>query len=152
MTPEPTPRDMCRFWDKVSPEPNSGCWLWDGATTNSYGEFYFHRRILIAHRFAYRVLRGPIPGGLQLDHLCRVRCCVNPDHLEIVTQQENIKRGDAGKNVLNKTHCPQGHPYSGEHLGVGWKGVRICRTCRSKQQKEYRKRRAIRALMEKEDG
>ena len=79
----------------------------------------------LAHRVAYELQVGPIPVGLQLDHLCRVRSCVNPAHLEPVTSAENTRRGLRAM----KTHCPQGHPYAGENLLIRPTGQRRCRTC-----------------------
>ncbi len=87
------------FWDiyadKILPEPNSGCWFWmGGLSERQYGVIYPSRGTNVrAHRVAYEMTRGPIPDGLVLDHLCRVHCCVNPDHLEAVTQGENVRRG-----------------------------------------------------------
>lgn len=127
-----------RFWEKVSPEPNSGCWLWDSNTLwNGYGtltDMTHKNRSVLAHRFSYELHKGPIPKGLRIDHLCRVRGCVNPAHLEAVTHQENCRRGIAGQvngaRVRAKTHCPKGHPYNGENLYVSPRGTRHCKTCR----------------------
>ena len=118
---------------KIDPEPMSGCWLWNGARTGSdraYGQAWLNGRHL-AHRLVYRLLRGPIPDGLHLDHLCRNRCCVNPDHLDPVTGRENTIRGTGfiARNVA-RTHCPQGHALSGENLYL-WHGHRHCRACDS---------------------
>ncbi len=86
------------------------------------------------HRVAYEQFVGPIPHGLQIDHLCRVRSCCNPTHLEPVTVRENGRRGTAGTNLAlwqaAKTHCPRDHPYSGQNLYVDRTGRRHCRTCR----------------------
>ncbi len=86
-----------RLWNKISPEPNSGCWLWAGAYGGSpdrrgYGQIWWRDRRRMAHRVAYEVWRGPIPDGLQVDHLCRTPECVNPAHLEPVTPTENVRR------------------------------------------------------------
>lgn len=79
-----------RFWEKVSPEPNTGCWLWTGNTQNNgYGQLWPHR---LVHRFAYELLRGPIAPGLVIDHLCRVRSCCNPDHLDACEPKVNSRR------------------------------------------------------------
>ena len=88
-----TPQE--RFMDKVSPEPNSGCWLWTGYTLKGYGRFGAGGRsagVVYAHRFSYEMHKGIIPVGLEIDHTCNVKSCVNPDHLEAVTHQENIQR------------------------------------------------------------
>lgn len=107
------PRLPDRFWNKVQPEPNSGCWLWTASTTGGYGMFGLSKgTIRRAHIIAYITLVGDVPAGLQLDHLCRTRECCNPLHLEPVTQRENLIRGNgfAGR-AARVTHCPKGHPY-----------------------------------------
>ena len=122
------------FNDMISPEPNSGCWLWAGAlNSKGYGNVRINGRNHLAHRVSYTMHKGPIPSGLELDHLCRVTSCVNPDHLEAVTHQENCRRGDAGKICgawqRAKTHCPQGHAYAGDNLFFQHGGRRACRAC-----------------------
>lgn len=123
-----------RFEEKYIPEPNSGCWLWTGTVTyNGYGIFEVNGKKIRAHRFSYELHKGPIPDGLTIDHLCRVRCCVNPDHLEAVTMRENTLRG-YGISAQNarKTHCIYGHPLSGENIRVykrPGRHQRICKTC-----------------------
>jgi len=83
-----------RFEDKYHPEPNSGCWIWLGALfPKGYGMIRWNKKVTPAHIVSYKLFRGPIPFGLQIDHLCRVRCCVNPYHLETVTGKENVRRG-----------------------------------------------------------
>lgn len=121
-----------KILDRCIPEPNSGCWLWLG-TLNAYGYGvlrYSHRGQAIAHRVAYEILRGPIQDGLSLDHLCRIRCCVNPRHLEPVTRGENVRRGE--NNNRAKTHCIHGHEFSKENtrmdFSIGYRR-RICREC-----------------------
>jgi len=123
-----------RFWDKVSPEPNTGCWLWTAHLTGSgYGEIQVgtskRRRNQVAHRFAYERLVGPIPPGLQCDHICRTRCCVNPAHVEPVTCAENIRRGDTGKRNRDKTHCAKGHAFDAANTALTRRGTRYCKTC-----------------------
>jgi HNH endonuclease len=86
--------ERLRFWELVSPEPTSGCWLWTGKTWNGYGKFIVGGRTMAAHRYAYELFSGPIPDGLELDHVCRVRSCVNPAHLEACTHRENTNRRD----------------------------------------------------------
>jgi len=83
-----------------------------------------------AHRFSFTLHLGEIPDGLELDHLCKNKLCVKPDHLEAVTHAENVRRGNAGKWQREKTHCPQGHPYSEENTYViPATGHRQCREC-----------------------
>jgi hypothetical protein len=87
------PFDAAWFMRWVIPEPNSGCWIWDGTiNTSGYGTVDFHRKTTNAHRAAYIIFKGQPDAGLVVDHLCRLRCCVNPDHLEAVTQKENCRR------------------------------------------------------------
>lgn len=120
-----------RFMQRVVMEPNSGCWLWDGPVgKQGYGTHSRHFGTHRAHRISYILHKGPIPDDLPLDHLCRVRCCVNPDHLEAVTTRENILRG-IGPTALNavKTHCPVGHPYSEKNTHYDENGGRHCRKC-----------------------
>lgn len=142
-----------RFMAKVEPEPNSGCWLWLGALNGKgYGVFerfgVGRRRANTAHRFSYEVHRGPIPEGLDLDHLCRVHQCVNPSHLEAVPRRVNLLRG-AGFNAINaaKTHCRLGHPFSGDNLVIvinTYGTERRCRECRNRVARAYHWRVRVR--------
>lgn len=125
----PKPSVEQRFWSKV--DKSDTCWHWaTPQASNGYGRFWVDGHLVLAHRFAYELLIGPIPDGLQIDHLCRVRHCVNPDHLEAVTQQVNILRG-MGETARNakKAHCPQGHPYDSENTYLSPQGKRNCRAC-----------------------
>jgi hypothetical protein len=121
-----------KFLDRYIPEPNTGCWLWIGACTKEgYGRFYSRGSMQPAHRISYEMFVGSIPAGLHLDHLCRVHCCVNPDHLEPVTCRENLMRGETivAANA-RKTHCPSGHPLSGKNLRIiSSTGHRRCLKC-----------------------
>jgi hypothetical protein len=122
---------MERFMAMVQPEPNTGCWLWAGPHDGKgYGFFKLNNRSVRAHRFSYEQVNGSIGAGLCVDHKCSVRCCVNPEHLEAVTLRENavrtVKRGR--HQHKSKTHCPRGHPYSGDNLRIT-AGGRQCRTC-----------------------
>ena len=131
-----------RFDEKWIPEPNTGCWLWTAAIARGYGVFWFEGRQGPAHRYAYERWAGPIPDGLQLDHLCRVRNCVNPNHLEPVTCRENLLRGETF-NATNaaRTHCPQGHEYDEKNTYV-WRSQRHCRPCRADAEARYQARKA----------
>ena len=127
-------RDEARFWAKV--EKTDTCWIWIASIdANGYGQFSLDGMNVRAHRVAYELEVGPIPDGLHLDHLCRVRNCVRPAHLEPVTQQENIARG-FGASAINsrKNKCNNGHPLRGDNLVVR-RGWRECRTCRNEGDK-----------------
>lgn len=121
-----------KFWTRV--EKTETCWIWRGSIgSGGYGRVTRSRKRLSAHRVAYELIKGPIPEGLVIDHLCRVRSCVNPDHLEAVTHGENIRRGETGKHGNHwtgprKTHCTQGHEFAGDNLGFR-KAGRYCKTC-----------------------
>jgi hypothetical protein len=121
-----------RFWDKVAPCPMSGCWLWtDRLERNGYARIAVGkpRRRFLAHRLAYEAIE-PIPAGLHIDHLCRVRSCVNPAHLEAVTPRTNVLRG-VGITAANvvKTECDNGHTF--DDVNTRFKGShRSCRICR----------------------
>ena len=136
-----------RFWSKVDLFTPSGCWLWTAATgRDGYGRFRALGRNVLAHRFAYESLVGPIPDGLQIDHLCRVRACANPSHLEPVTQRENLLRGAGGTNhYADKTECPQGHPYDEANTYNTPSGKRACRSCTRDNQR--RRRAALKELV-----
>ena len=134
------PRLPPRFWDKVVPEPMSGCWLWVGAT-NPKGYGHSSKRVdgslttSTSHRVAYIALVGSIPDGLVLDHKCRTRCCVNPDHLEPVTGTQNTLRGISIHAAnARKTHCINGHAFEGDNLITKYRANgnqrRDCRACR----------------------
>ena len=128
-----TKSPMQRFGENISLDPSDGCWLWTGyiSPTNGYGYFWDGERQVRVHRFAYRALVGEIPGTLCLDHLCCVKHCVNPNHLEAVTVRENTLRG-TGPSAVNamKTHCPRNHEYNEQNTYRDKKGRRSCRACR----------------------
>ena len=107
------------------------CWIWGGAITKSgYGHMWAEGREIGAHRVAYSLVVGPIPDGLTIDHLCRVRSCVNPFHLEPVSSSENTRRGDVGKYIAARTHCRLGHPYSPINTGGKSRLKRHCLECK----------------------
>jgi len=130
------------FRTKVHTDSN-GCWLWQGGKDGTgYGILWVEGRLVKAHRIAYERLVGPIAPGLEADHLCRVRSCANPLHVEMVTHRENVRRGERP----NATHCPQGHPYSKENTyrttrrnGDSYKR---CKTCHADGERERRQARA----------
>ena len=122
------------FMRRVDKQEN-GCWYWTGTKDRlGYGRVHDARDHCqrLAHRIGYELFKGPIPEGLMLDHLCRNPSCVNPDHLEAVDAFTNQARGETltARN-LAKTHCPHGHPYSGENLMIKKDGTRACRTCKN---------------------
>lgn len=120
----------------------NGCWEWIGRSiTNGYGQVKMNGCTRRAHRIVYERVKGPIPQGLTLDHLCRNRRCVNPDHLEPVTNRENLRRG-MGLPARNarKTHCVRGHEFTPEN--TWYYGVwRVCRTCKRAEHRASRRRR-----------
>lgn len=113
--------DRIALWTDVNEQ--TGCWNWTGGLRRGYGTIAIDGKLLYSHRVAYEALVGPIPDGLQLDHLCRNRACCNPNHLEPVTGAENVRRAAA---VI--THCPQGHRYDEANTRYGTRG-RACRRC-----------------------
>lgn len=121
-----------RFWEKV--DKTYVCWLWTAQTVDGYGRFWLNGRPHPAHRVAYELEIGPIPDRLVVDHVCRVRRCVRPDHLRVCTASQNVLEGVTTTAALNlaKTHCPQNHPYSGDNLYVKPGGSRVCRACKRK--------------------
>jgi len=134
----PAPTVAEKILARSIPEPNTGCWLWDGALTGSgYGTITIDGRTIGAHRASFGAFRGEIPDGLQLDHICRVTSCVNPAHLEPVTNRENQVRG-VGFVARNAraTHCPRGHEYT-EANTRRHRGRRFCRACHREECREY---------------
>lgn len=137
-----------KFWSKVN--KTETCWLWTRGLVYGYGQFHatidgkkYHR----AHRYAYEATVGPIPTGLVLDHICRVRNCVRPDHLRAVTDRENTlepRSESPSRKNAEKTHCSHGHPLSGENLIMRAdrckhpdRRFRECRICRTNTQAAY---------------
>jgi hypothetical protein len=127
-----------RYWSKVEPfTALDACWLWTGKMDGKrqYGVFGYKREnrryFWPAHRLAYELLIGPIPEGLVIDHLCRNGRCVNPDHLEPVTNQVNLRRGRTGQHWrrTNDAECSNGHDLTGENARVDKRGYVLCRQC-----------------------
>lgn len=133
-----------RFMSRVSPEALTGCWLWTGAMQHGYGKIRVVMKDVRAHRASWEIHNGPIPDGMCVLHKCDTPLCVNPAHLFLGTQQENIadkqskgRTGGTGQHNRMKTHCPQGHPLSGENLYTH-KGGRQCKTCMAAHSRKYK--------------
>lgn len=126
--------DRIRFNSELD---SNGCWIWRlRLDKDGYGQISVQNKTRRAHRVAYEALVGEIPEGLELDHLCRVRSCVNPEHLEPVTSKENTLRGESFSAVnARKTHCSKGHELAGDNLEIRGK-QRSCRECRRKEARE----------------
>ncbi len=131
-----------QFWARVERGPDDACWPWRGTKHRlGYGVFNSAGRSTLSHRYAYELLIGPIPAGLELDHLCRNPPCVNPAHLEAVTHAENIRRGRAPTAInARKTHCKHGHKFTPENTYVHPGGARACRICRRRWDLENKER------------
>ena len=134
--------DWERFDVKVE-KGERGCLLWTGAktSTNGYGQLWVDGRLQLAHRLAYERRYGSIPDGLVIDHICRVRSCVNPEHLRAVSDKENTLAG-VGPAAVNarKTHCSNGHEYTEENTTLRSNGRRECRICKQEQDRLYRQK------------
>jgi len=162
--PRKTGDHLGRFYSKVNKQPE-GCWFWTGSSVSSgYGLFWdgtyrkeWQPKMVLVHRWAYEQLVGPIPAGLHIDHTChntdsncsggigcRHRRCVNPAHLEPVTRAENVRRGQSGEYLRNRTHCPKGHPYDEVNTYVRPSGARGCRECSRERDRRRRRANAVR--------
>ena len=132
-------RDVCRFFGHAI--VRDGCWGWKAdIASNGYARFTIRHRSSLAHRYAYQLLRGPIPAGLTIDHLCRNRACVNPWHLEAVTQKVNTLRSPTSPAAINsrKRVCLHGHPYDGTNVATWGDGKRrSCRACQRAHHRRY---------------
>jgi len=145
--------DVQRFWSKVQPmHIYKNCWVWQGSKNNKgYGHFHSNGKNRLAHRYAYELLVGEIPDGLQIDHTCRIRECVNPDHMEVVTSKENTLRGEGptAKNA-KKTHCNNGHEFT-EANTYQQKNGRECRICRTARKARFEERKRCAESARKDD-
>lgn len=135
-------KQLTRFLTRFKVNRESGCWEWINVlSSNGYGQFSLDGKNYNAHCVSYRHFKGEYESNLELDHLCRNKVCVNPDHLEPVTHRENMLRGNgwAARNAA-KTHCPSGHAYTAENI-VPVKHGKRCRICRAARWKVDGKRR-----------
>lgn len=133
-----------RIENKINKQGPNGCWLWMGTIGNlGYGKTEIKGKTCLVHRVVYQHLVGPIPDGLQLDHLCRTRSCVNPKHLEAVTCKTNIQRGNTGKDNQHKgkTHCKHGHLFDEANTRINSKGFRFCIECNKIRCREHYQQR-----------
>ncbi len=145
------PLHISRKIDKNGPVPTARpdlgpCWLWTGYTEKKgYGKTSVRGKYIRVHLAVYIELVGPVPKGLELDHLCRVKACCNPAHMEPVTHRVNTQRGAAGAHLAQRTHCPQGHPYEGANLRekIRASGTinRLCRACAREDARKRREKR-----------
>ena len=130
--------DLIRFLARVGAD-ESGCWPWLGTILphTGYGQFYWSGRKNPASRFAHLVWNGPIPPGWEVDHLCRTRACVNPEHLEAVDHRTNILRGETfAARQAAQTHCVNGHDFT-EKNTYRWKTKRYCLQCQRDRKHSY---------------
>jgi len=138
-------RTLQRFFDKI--QQSRLCWEWTSAQDlHGYSLFWCKQKTRLAHRVSYEIFKGFVPHDLQIDHLCKNKKCVNPDHLELVTPQENMNRVDWKERITfneTKTHCPQGHEYTGKNLLISCYGSRVCKICKLQQSKESKRRARI---------
>jgi hypothetical protein len=116
---------------------STDCWLWTGTTNGTgYAKVYANGRLRVVHELIWELANGPKPAGMDLDHLCEVKHCINPDHLEPVTRQENLRR--ASKGNFRKTHCPKGHEYTTDNILPNKRGKRNCKTCHRLREQQRR--------------
>ena len=142
-----------RLMEKI--QKTESCWIWNGAKTggnDSYGMIWVDGKNKLAHRAMYEINTGEIPHGTELDHICRNKSCVNPDHLEPVTHFENMKRAGVGWKNREKTACPSGHEYTAENTRITH-GSRSCKQCESAYNyRRWAKYKEARAAIAKAEG
>jgi len=130
-----------RFESAYQKDATSHCWNWTRPLDSGYGRFWFEGKTKLAHRISYEIYVGPIPTGLQIDHLCRNRSCVNPMHLEPVSLAVNVLRGiGITADNARKIKCKRGHPLCGENLRINVNGNRECKECQRDRVRQWRLR------------
>ena len=141
-----------RLSQRIEFEPNSGCWLWTGCTDkDGYGRTSVRENgkqsMWFTHRLVYELHVGKIEDGLVCDHLCKVRSCCNPDHIQPVTASENQRRGNSGRasheRASNRTQCPKGHVYAEVGVYMHTDGNRRCAQCAREAALRYKARKAV---------
>lgn len=139
---------VARFWARVDKRPD-GCWVWTGTQSRGYGQIILSGRVIRVHRYSWFLHKGVWPDPrLTLDHLCRNKACVNPDHLEEVSAKENVRRAQEDtRTKAYATHCVNGHEFTKANTWVSKQGFRRCRRCWS--EKRSRADRSSRATAEK---
>ena len=138
-----------RFLAKTKPAKESSCWLWVGAKgSNGYGQMQWGPKKQQAHRIAWMIYRGPIPKDITVDHLCRVKACVYPMHLRLMTMLDNVM--DGCRNI-KKTHCPKGHEYNKENT-IRYRTFRYCRTCKQANDRTHHLKYRDRILSRKREA
>lgn len=131
-----------RMQNKIKINKNNNCWEWVGSNNGvGYGEIRINNKKKYTHRIVYELLVGPIPENKQIDHLCRNRCCCNPEHLEPVTPKENVNRGITEKPHLIKEYCINGHLYSENTYDRPDGKGRNCVQCVRDRSREYQRRK-----------
>lgn len=135
------------LWEKLQDKfiiDDNYCWVWQGMNAKGYGRLFIREEnhsTVVAHKVMYELLMGLVPEGLELDHLCRNRACINPNHLEPVTHLENLLRSPITNS--GKTHCKNGHEFTPNNIyRHPQRGSRLCKSCQKEHSKEYRKRLA----------
>lgn len=144
-----------KFWERVAKGGHDECWEWQHALNRAgYGVFCAAGVYGLAHRLSFQLMRGEIPSGLFVDHMCRNRACVNPSHLRIVTLRVNNLENSVSLFAINaaKTHCIHGHPFSGDNLKIRIRPsgnvMRRCLKCHQNQKRDYLQRIKLKSLLQ----
>lgn len=137
-------KDLLRFQKKLDIVSNGadGCWIWQGhKRKDGYGRFWRQGSCQYAHRISYEIFHGPISNGLVIDHQCRNRICVRPDHIRAVNIRTNCIENSMSGPVVNslKTHCPKGHGYTKDNTYIHPDGSRRCRVCRIEYKRKWQR-------------